>query len=321
MATEMYWAKAQEKREIVEFIDYVFSKAHRPHDFQTLLPKLYGAQGDGAAHHFVVREEGRIAATVLAYPVVMHMGGVQLTTLGVGSVSTHPAARGRGYMKALMDAVDRKAAELGADFAVLGGLRQRYAYFGYDLGGYSMDAVFTPDNARHALRDLQTDAYAVVPMEAAHVPAASALLRAQPCFCERREEAFLDILRSWNNEPFAVLKDGAFAGYGALRQNPDQCRVAELLLEDEAALPAVMKLLGARHGEMRLTAAPWQKERAAWLSSVCEAFSIVPGYNYKIYRQEQVKKACAALGAEGGGFGFGGFSLPLPLYVAPPDAV
>ena len=46
---DAYWAGPGEKEEIVEFIDYVFSKAHRPHDFATLLPKLYGEHGDGAA--------------------------------------------------------------------------------------------------------------------------------------------------------------------------------------------------------------------------------------------------------------------------------
>ena len=79
-----YWADAAEKDEIIEFIDYVFSKAHCPHDFATLLPKLYGEQGDGAAHHFIVREDGKIAATVLVYPVTMHIGERTLTTLGVG---------------------------------------------------------------------------------------------------------------------------------------------------------------------------------------------------------------------------------------------
>ena len=96
MAVKCYWANESEKQEIIEFIDYVFSKAHRPHDFASLLPKLYGRDGDGAAHHFVIREDGKLAATVLAYPVMMQIGESRLMTLGVGSVSTHPCARGKG---------------------------------------------------------------------------------------------------------------------------------------------------------------------------------------------------------------------------------
>lgn len=108
--TEAYWAGASEKDEIVDFIDAVFSRAHEPHDFEALLPKLYGAQGDGAAHHFVVREVGRLAATVLAYPMTLHIGGQTLTMLGVGSVSTHPKMRGRGMMRLLECEADFPAA-------------------------------------------------------------------------------------------------------------------------------------------------------------------------------------------------------------------
>lgn len=167
---DAYWAAAEERDEIIEFIDYVFSKAHRPHDFASLLPKLYGKNGDGAAHHFVVREEGKLAATVLVYPVPMHIGEKTLMTLGVGSVSTHPRARGRGYMHLLMDAVDARAKEMGAAFAVLGGQRQRYQYFGFDHGGYQLHGEFTPDNARHALRGVDAAEYDVTPMTQAHVP-------------------------------------------------------------------------------------------------------------------------------------------------------
>ena len=35
---EKRWATPADKNDIIDFIDYVFSKAHRPHDFATLLP-------------------------------------------------------------------------------------------------------------------------------------------------------------------------------------------------------------------------------------------------------------------------------------------
>jgi len=111
---KIYWADPSEKDEIIEFIDYVFSKAHRPHDFASLLPKLYGERGDAAGHHIVVREDGKIAATLLCYPVTLHAGGKAYTTLGIGSVSTHPRARGKGYLGAMMVLVDaRKRDECG----------------------------------------------------------------------------------------------------------------------------------------------------------------------------------------------------------------
>lgn len=311
--TDAYWADAREKDEIVEFIDYVFSKAHRPHDFASLLPKLYGVNGDGAAHHFVVREEGKLAATVLAYPVPIRIGAKTLMTLGVGSVSTHPRARGRGYMRLLMDAVDARAKETGAAFAVLGGQRQRYQYFGFDHGGYQLHGELTPDNARHALGTLSTADLDAVPMTQAHVPQAVALLERQACFCARSREACLDILRSWNNEPFALLRGGAPIGFGSLRRNASSCHIAELLLEDEADFAAAMKLLSARYGALTVCAAPWEKQRARWLASVCEEVAVQSNHMFKLYQKEALEAACARLD--------GFLPLGLPIYVAPPDCV
>lgn len=313
--TDAYWADPGEKEEIVEFIDYVFSRAHRPHDFATLLPKLYGEHGDGAAYHYVVREEGKLAATVLVYPVPMHIGNRELLTLGVGSVSTHPRARGRGYMRLLMDAVDARARETGAAFAVLGGQRQRYQYFGFDHGGYQLHGLFTPDNARHALGAVSAENYDVTPMTQAHVPQAVALLERQPCFCKRGGEAYLDILRSWNNEPFALLRAGRPVGFGALRHNENSCHIAELLLEDEADSPAAMKQLSGRCGALTVCAAPWERKRAKWLASVCEEYAVQPNHQFKFYEMEQVRAACASLD------GFLPMEMVLPVCIAPPDCV
>ena len=311
--TTIGWAKPQEKHEIIDFIDYVFSKAHRPHDFASLLPKLYGENGNAAEHHIVVREDGKIAAVLLCYPVKLYAGAKVYMTLGIGSVSTHPRARAKGYLGEMMALADARAKELGAAFAVLGGQRQRYQYYGFDHGGYQLCAQLETANVRHALRGICTDSPQIVPMQQAHVPAALRLMERQPCYCLRSEETCLDILRSWNNEPFVIMKDGAFAGYGALRKNPDVCHVAELLLEREDDFSMVMKLLGSLHGDLSICAAPWQKARAKWLSGVCEEYGVTSNNMFKIYDQAQTDAICAALD--------GFLSVAPPLYIAPPDCV
>lgn len=307
------WAAPEEKHEIIDFIDYVFSKAHKPHDFASLLPKLYGERGDAARDHIVVREEGKIAATLLCYPVTMHAGGREYLTLGIGSVSTHPRARGRGYLGEMMALVDQRARELGAAFAALGGQRQRYQYYGFEHGGYQLRALLDQANVRHALRGVRTDGFEIAAMTKAHVPASMALMERQPCFCARSEEAFERILRSWQNEPFAVFKDGGFAGFGALRKNSDRCHVAELLLADEADFAPVMKTLSAMHGDLSICAAPWERERAKWLAGVCEEYGVSSCAMFKIYDQAQVDALCGALD--------GFLDIAPPLYISPLDAV
>ena len=310
---EIYWAAPGEKQEIIEFIDYVFSKAHRPHDFATLLPKLYGEHGDAAKHHIVVREEGKIVATLVCYPVKMHAGGKEYMTVGIGSVSTHPCARGRGYLGQMMALADARAKELGAAVGVLGGQRQRYEYYGFQHGGYQLRAQLEKVNVRHALAGVSTEGFEAVPMDQSHVSAAAKLMQRQCCYCERSEEAFMTILGTWYNAPFALLKNGVFAGYGALRKNADSSHIAELVLEDESDFPAVMKLLSDMYGNLSICAAPWEKARAKWLAAVCEEYGVSPAGQIKVYDQAQVDEICTCLD--------GFLPMAKPLYIAPADAV
>ena len=313
--TTCTWATAADKQELIDFIDFVFSKAHRPHDFATLLPKLYGERGDAAQHHIVVREDGRIAATMVACPVTMHVCGQDVLTLGIGSVSVHPRARGKGYMRLMMDALDQRAAETGAVLAVLGGQRQRYEYFGFEKTGLEMRAFLNTDNVRHALRDVDASSYALAPLTEACLPAAMALHAAQPCYCLRTEAAFLDVLRSWEAAPVAILREGQLIGYASVAGGD----VGELLLTDESHAPAALKLLCAQYGELTLHAAPWETERAALLTRVCESFQLRPDNQYKCYQPHRLSELLAPLG--GGGFTWQGFTPPLPLYIPAPDRV
>lgn len=321
--TTTRWAAEQDKNALIDFADYVFSKAHRPHDFQTLLPKLYGENGDGAAHHFLIEEDGKLLAMLMAYPVSMRIAGEDFLTLGVGTVSVHPRARGRGFLKVMLDAVDERARELNADFAVLGGQRQRYEHFGYFFGGMELHATLTQANVRHALRDADDSDIAIVPFLAEHVAPALALHASQPSFCERPADKFIDILRNWSNEPFAVLKGGEFAGFGAMSTGSVLSRrsAGELQLTDEALCPAVLKKLSENREALSLVCPPWHKERAALLSSICDQFSIVHNHSCKIYQPERLKAALKRLGSDADSFFFDGFTLPLPLFVASPDAV
>lgn len=314
---EMRWALPGDREAIIDFIDYVFSKSARPHDFATLLPKLYGGSADTTRHHYIILEDGKIVAAILAYPVPMVINSVQMMTIGVGSVSVHPRARGRGYMQALLSAVDARAKELGAAFSVLGGQRQRYGYYGYVFAGMQMGGSLTRDNVRHAMRDVDVAGYALLPMTQAHVPAALALHDAQPCRCERSEAAFPDILRSWDCEPWAVMQGNTLVGFASLSASGGRCHIGELVVQDEHLSPA-LKLLVITHGTLEITAAPWQTHLAKTLTAVCEGWRITGPHAYKFYDAQRV---CSALGAPEGSLSFDGFSLPLPLCVPSPDCV
>jgi len=85
-------------------------------------------------------------------------------------------------------------------------------------------------------------------------------------------------------------------------------------LEDEADFPAVMKMLSGKFGgQLEIGAAPWERVRARWLSSVCEEYNVAPLGMIKIYDQSQVDEAKGKLN--------GFLDVFAPLYISTLDAV
>lgn len=318
---EKRWATPADKNDIIDFIDYVFSKAHEPHDFATLLPKLYGEDADTTAHHFLIKEDGKLLAAILAYPVEMMIAGERTMTIGVGSVSVHPRARGRGFMDDLLAAVDEHARQYDAAFAVLGGNRQRYGYYGFDLAGCHLAASLQRHNALHAFKNADTSCLSLTPMTDAHIDSAVALHAAQPAFCARARGQFITILKNWRNQPMAILRDGKMIGYCVVNPISGGQFVSELLLENEADCPAVLRCMSDLYGNLSIQTPPWHRERVRLLTSVCQSFSLSPNHMVKFYQPERVKAALLRLGCPGDSLHFDGIMPPLPLFIAPADAV
>ena len=148
-------ARAEEAADILDFINYVFSQAHRPHDFKKHNPAMYGGDYPFWKEHYVAVRDGRIKATLSVSRREADCAGVHLTRAHIGQVSVHPYERGEGHMKQLMHMADADMMAAGYDFAELNGLRQRYQYFGYTQGGvrYRLDVSST--NIRHTLGEAE----------------------------------------------------------------------------------------------------------------------------------------------------------------------
>ena len=102
MKVEFCKGAPEDRQDILDFGDLVFSKNSCPHDFQALLPKLYGPQAQFEPLHYMVKEDGKIRAMICVLPMEYQVGDDILKINGVGTVSVHPVARSRGYMKKLL---------------------------------------------------------------------------------------------------------------------------------------------------------------------------------------------------------------------------
>ncbi len=292
-----------EENKLLDFANYVFSQAHRPHDFRTLLPKVYGEGVLNASIHYVAHDEiGDIRAMIAALPQHLSVCGRKLFLGSVGTVSVHPYARGEGHMKHLMKLMEDDCRAQGMDALVLGGRRQRYNYFGFEEAG--ANALFTVDrvNLRHAL-DAQNDTpFHFVQLSDNCDPLVQKcfeLYQKGPVNGARPREEYLRYMHSWQGELYAVMKNDAFAG--ALQICGQVVRnIGELLLNDENDLPAVLKKWLVSHPEMdsvSITAWPFEKQRIAILEGFAEDMCIGHGQMIRILNFKNVLNAVMTLNA------------------------
>ena len=232
-----------DREQYLDFANMVFSCAHQPHDFQALIPKVYGADRKTAyMQNIALTEDGRIRGLVAVMPNEMNVMGEKLKTGFVGTVSTHPYGRGEGHMKKLMAmAIDGMRAE-GVDLAMLGGQRQRYEYFGFSKVGVALDHNIGKANVRHALKDVCTDDVEIVEVKEGDCEAvkqAKALHDARKQYSERPEEEFLLITKTWFGKMSSIYVGGEYAGY--MLHSGDMASVSEMVLRDYGNVRKVIK--------------------------------------------------------------------------------
>ena len=291
--------RTQDKAELIDLIDLVFSQAHCPHDFEKLLPKLYGPGIDTMEHHYAVRENGKLVASILCYPYEVNVGGVKLRAAGIGNVAVHRDARSKGYMKDIMAALLQDLQNNGTDFSWLGGQRQRYQYFGYDLCSRIFLFEVNATNLRHLRGRGYEPAFSFLPFDQASEEqklAAFALHNVQPVRAERDFEQFEVILKSWDSTPYLVMQNEDAVGYLAAapagetgkEMSITECVLAPVFDLGEAVF-SFLKVFGL--DSVTIGVSENKPERIRQLSAVCEGYRCEYTGNYRIFRFGRVLNA------------------------------
>lgn len=280
-----------EKDEIIDFINYVFSQNERPHDFKKLLPKLYGDSRNYAEIHYLVKEDDKIKALICTMPIEYSIYGNEIKACCIGMVSVHPYARNKGYMKRLMKEALTDIKNQGCHYVFLGGQRQRYEYFGFEPSGIQMEFYLTSDNARHGLTHTDSIPVKIVPLTTEELlDKAYSFYVAQPVHAHRSREDFYDILSTWDCIPYGIIVNYEFSGY--LTMSPDGW-IPELLLADTKHYSAVLKALFTHTGkeQFRLLAAPYDFNKINYLQNIAETYKITTCESYRIFNWKLVLQA------------------------------
>lgn len=274
---------AADFEEALDVLNLAFGKAP-PRDFETILPALYRRGEEEMRWNFALCEGSRIRAIVGLFPLACRWGGVTLRVAGIGGVSCHPHARGRGYMQKLMVHCVQAARAEGFHLSWLGGQRQRYGYFGYERCGVQYRLTLDPANVRHALgaADRGIDFRPLKRADRTHLQGAIGLYDSQPFRGVRPPHRFYDLLLSWGHQPYvARSRDGRMIGY--LVAQADRTCVPELLAvhegEPELALAAAWV---QRHGSTCFELPSWSRLLPK-LAQLCEGVTASCSGNWQIF--------------------------------------
>lgn len=271
--TQYILGTPEDRADIIDFINFVFSQAHNPHDFKTLIPKVYGDHlPELAADHYLAKQDGKIKAAVANRIINISAAGTTLKAGLIGSVSVHPYSRGEGHMKQLMNMATEESRNNGVDILMLGGQRQRYEYFGFEPGGSCIRFDVTKTNLRHCFKDVDSSGITFCPMSndrPKEIALAKKLYERRIVHTLRPKENFVDILHTWTAKCYVIYKNGSMIGY-------TYDNFCETELEQESDYPAVLKagFEALNLDRINLRLAPYETERAAFLSRICEGFSI-----------------------------------------------
>ncbi len=212
-------APKEDYAQLISFLDIVFFTDDDPatkRDFLGILPKLYKPENDPCYNNFVVKEGDAIKGAVgLFYNEVM-AGGEKLRCGGIGNVGVHNDSRSKGYMIECMNMALADMIESKTDFGLLGGQRQRYAYFSFEPAGVRYDFSVNIKNLRHCFGKDAENELEVRELKAEDTEVLAeidAMLRKEAYYAIHPPEKMFDILCSWRCKPYAAFKDGVLKGF------------------------------------------------------------------------------------------------------------
>lgn len=290
-------AQDQDLDEIIDLINMVFSMVRIPHDFSVLLPKAYAAPNRRSDIHMLACEDEKICGVFGLLPFDLVMAGETISCGYLGSMAVHPRARGRGVMSELCRRLIEQGREKNMDLIALGGQRQRYEHSGFCACGSRMHYSINRKNIRHCAVDEQAAhiSFRLLEPDTEDAGFAFALYHRQSVTGARTRESFVPALRSyWNNAWTICCKDEPV---GYMMASGDGRSIYELVLSDEALLPAVLKawIEQKNASSVSLVTSAHEAKRNQFLAGICEGYSMGSDEMFLCLKPDRVIRACLHL--------------------------
>lgn len=238
MTPQIRHVRPEEFESFMRYVEQAFG--HSKAFFQRDYPHLYLPTDEALSWAYVIEEDGEIVSHVGLYPIETVTAGIRLSIGGIGAVSTAVRARGKGYMTQLLTHIVEEMRRIGYPVSWLGGDRQRYNTFGWEMASPVYNLSFSQRSL--AWHDVgPTEIVEVLPEEALptlkqfqDVPTSHAI---RPDLAHQVQKM---------NHRFFVCDDG----YAILRgQGRDQLRISELVSASGNEVGIIRALLDWNFGD------------------------------------------------------------------------
>jgi len=272
VSTEIRHVRPEEFERFMRYLERAFG--HSKAFFERALPHLYQPAEEALSWSYAIEEEGEIVSHVGLYPIETATAGVRLTVGGIGAVSTSPAARGKGYMSRLLYHVIDEMRRLHYPVSWLGGDRQRYNTFGWELASPVYDLSFSRRSLEwHHVEPAEIEE--VLPQEALDT-----IRRYQPLPACHAVRPHLDQQIHKMDLRFWIADDG----YAILAgQDRHEIRIMELVSASGNETGIIRAMLAWNFGDRatwRLSM--WDRERLARLMPYANYWSSGNSHMYRI---------------------------------------
>ena len=285
---------------LIDLLNVTFgTKNKRVVSFEADLPRMCQRTDEAMGKHFGVFEEGRLVAALGIYPLPTKILGEDFLFSTVGNVATHPDFEGRGYMQKLMPIAMDELKRIGADVSRLGGARQRYNRYGYEMAGVGYTFTVNDHNVKYEMPEDAGFTFRKIEREdLADWAYVNSLHSKGAIYCVRAEENdYFDVFASataWRAVPYIVSKGDERIGYLSLGK--DDVTVAELYTEREDDFSTVLCALQKFTGKaVTITLPEYEKAKIAKLAKFASGVTTGPICHFKVINFAKLTNALMKL--------------------------
>ena len=205
--------------ELVLFLNRAFNSPTRT----TWLPPGFEINDDKPMPgQYAILDNGRIIASAALIPLTWRLGERTLQIANIANVAVDPDYRSQGLMRKILEHIVGVIGKQKYPLSILGGLRQRYQYQGWERSGNW--ATFTTHNANFkqhaALKNLPPVTLEPVGQDAQVMAQLAQLHAAQRVRCDRPQDFFGQRIVRRGLKPLAARDEtGKLVGYVLLHNS------------------------------------------------------------------------------------------------------